>query len=161
MSLAQATQSNARPSVQTGGHCHFFRRISPCRQTVDKGQIAAKIPDSLAGQTVRSGVAQRRAPCRRFALGAQNTRHHVKAADQRIVLQGAALILFGPLRRLSNSPLGCLLAALCAAALFEPLPSCKQKEKPVHNVYWFFLVRVVIRNFSKTIVVKFVFEVIG
>jgi hypothetical protein len=134
-------KSNARPSVQTGGHCHFFRRISPCRQTVDKGQIAAKIPDSLAGQTVRSGVAQRRAPCRRFALGAQNTRHHVKAADQRIVLQGAALILFGPLRRLSNSPLGCLLAALCAAALFEPLPSCKQKEKPVHNVYWFFLVR--------------------
>ena len=34
-----------------------------------------------------------------------------------------------------------LLAALCAAALFEPLPSCRQKEKPVHNVYWFFLVR--------------------
>ena len=99
-------KSNARPSVQTGGHCHFFRRISPCRQAVDKGQIAAKIPDSLAGQTVRSGIAQRRAPFRRFAPGAQNTRHHVKAADQRIVLQGAALILFGPLRRLSNSPLG-------------------------------------------------------
>ena len=34
-----------------------------------------------------------------------------------------------------------LLAALCSAALFEPLPSCGQKEKPVHNVYWFFLVR--------------------
>ena len=36
-----------------------------------------------------------------------------------------------------------------------------QKEKPVHNVYWFFLVRVVIQNFPKTIVVQFVFEVIG
>ena len=54
-----------------------------------------------------------------------------------------------------------LLAALCAAALFEPLPSCRQKEKPVHNVYWFFLVRVVIQHFLKTIVVQFVFEVIG
>ena len=54
-----------------------------------------------------------------------------------------------------------LLAALCAAALFEPLPSCRQKEKPVHVVYWFFLVRVVIQNFLKTIVVQFVFEVIG
>ena len=40
-----------------------------------------------------------------------------------------------------QSPTGALLAALCAAALFEPLPSCGQKEKPVHNVYWFFLVR--------------------
>ena len=36
-----------------------------------------------------------------------------------------------------------------------------EKEKPVHNVYWFFLVRVVIQNFSKTIVVQFVFKVIG
>ena len=53
-----------------------------------------------------------------------------------------------------------LLAALCAAALFEPLPSCRQKEKPVHNVYWFFLVRVVIQNFLKTIVVQFVFKII-
>ena len=34
-----------------------------------------------------------------------------------------------------------LLAALRAAALFEPLPSCRQKEKPAHNVYWFFLVQ--------------------
>jgi hypothetical protein len=30
-----------------------------------------------------------------------------------------------------------LLAALCAAALFE-IPSLAQKEKPAHNVYWFF-----------------------
>ena len=52
-----------------------------------------------------------------------------------------------------------LLAALCAAALFEPLPS--HQEKPVHNVYWFFLVRVVIQHFLKTIVLQFVFEVIG
>ena len=36
-----------------------------------------------------------------------------------------------------------------------------EKEKPVHIVYWFFLVRVVIQNFSKTIVVQFVFKVIG
>ena len=54
-----------------------------------------------------------------------------------------------------------LLAALCSAALFEPLPSFIQKEKPAHNVYWFFLVRVVIQHFLKTIVVQFVFEVIG
>ena len=54
-----------------------------------------------------------------------------------------------------------LLAALCSAALFESLPSFIQKEKPVHNVYWFFLVRVVIQHFLKTIVVQFVFEVIG
>ena len=60
-----------------------------------------------------------------------------------------------------QSPTGALLAALCAAALFEPLPSCGQKEKPVHNVYWFYLVRVVIQNFLKTIVVQFVFKVIG
>ena len=36
-----------------------------------------------------------------------------------------------------------------------------EKEKPVHIVYWFFLVRVVIQHFLKTIVVQFVFEVIG
>ena len=36
-----------------------------------------------------------------------------------------------------------------------------EKEKPAHNVYWFFLVRVVIQHFLKTIVVQFVFEVIG
>ena len=42
---------------------------------------------------------------------------------------------------------------------FESLPS--HQEKPVHIVCWFFLVRVAIQNFSKTIVVQFVFEVIG
>ena len=36
-----------------------------------------------------------------------------------------------------------------------------EKEKPVHIVYWFFLGRVVIQHFLKTIVVQFVFEVIG
>ena len=35
-----------------------------------------------------------------------------------------------------------------------------EKEKPAHNVYWFFLVRVVIQNFLKTIVVQFVFKII-
>ena len=43
----------------------------------------------------------------------------------------------------------------------SPFHRANKKEKPVHNVYWFFLVRVVIQNFSKTIVVQFVFEVIG
>jgi hypothetical protein len=32
-----------------------------------------------------------------------------------------------------------LLAALCAAALFEPLPSCGQKEKPEHKRVLVFL----------------------
>ena len=32
-----------------------------------------------------------------------------------------------------------LLAALCAAALFEPLPSCRQKEKPEHKCVLVFL----------------------
>ena len=32
-----------------------------------------------------------------------------------------------------------LLAALCAAALFEPLPSYKQKEKPEHKCVLVFL----------------------
>ena len=54
-----------------------------------------------------------------------------------------------------------LLAALCAAALFESLLLCRQKEKPEHECVLVFLVRVVIQNFSKTIVVQFVFEVIG
>ena len=54
-----------------------------------------------------------------------------------------------------------LLAALCAAALFESLLLCRQKEKPEHECVLVFLVRVVIQHFSKTIVVQFVFEVIG
>jgi len=36
-----------------------------------------------------------------------------------------------------------------------------EKKKQNTNVFCFFLVRVVIQNFSKTIVVQFVFEVIG
>ena len=57
------------------------------------------------------------------------------------------------------------------SSLFQPLAAVvvvavqvlfrTEKEKPVHIVYWFFLVRVVIQNFSKTIVVQFVFEVVG
>ena len=43
--------------------------------------------------------------------------------------------------RAKQSRTAALLAALRAAALFEPLPSHRQKEKPVHIVYWFFLVR--------------------
>ena len=54
-----------------------------------------------------------------------------------------------------------LLAALCAAALFESLLLCRQKEKPEHECVLVFLVRVVIQHFLKTIVVQFVFEVIG
>ena len=53
----------------------------------------------------------------------------------------------------------------CGAMRRRPVraPSIAQtkKEKPAHNVYWFFLVRVVIQHFLKTIVVQFVFEVIG
>ena len=53
----------------------------------------------------------------------------------------------------------------CGAMRRRPVraPSIAQikKEKPVHNVYWFFLVRVVIQHFLKTIVVQFVFEAIG
>ena len=53
----------------------------------------------------------------------------------------------------------------CGAMRRRPVraPSVAQtkKEKPAHNVYWFFLVRVVIQHFLKTIVVQFVFEVIG
>ena len=49
----------------------------------------------------------------------------------------------------------------CGAARRRPVraPSIAQtkKEKPAHNVYWFFLVRVVIQHFLKTIVVQFVF----
>ena len=57
------------------------------------------------------------------------------------------------------------------SSLFQPLAAVvvvavqvlfrTEKEKPVHIVYWFFLVRVVIQHFLKTIVVQFVFEVIG
>ena len=54
-----------------------------------------------------------------------------------------------------------LLAALCAAALFEPFHRADKKKNQNTNVFWFFLVRVVIQNFSKTIVVQFVFKVIG
>ena len=54
-----------------------------------------------------------------------------------------------------------LLAALCAAALFEPFHRADKKKNQNTNVFWFFLVRVVIQNFLKTIVVQFVFEVIG
>lgn len=54
-----------------------------------------------------------------------------------------------------------LLAALRAAALFEPFHRVDKKKNQNTNVFWFFLVRVVIQNFSKTIVVQFVFEVIG
>ena len=54
-----------------------------------------------------------------------------------------------------------LLAALCAAALFEPFHRVDKKKNQNTNVFWFFLVRVVIQHFLKTIVVQFVFEVIG
>ena len=54
-----------------------------------------------------------------------------------------------------------LLAALCAAALFEPFHRADKKKNQNTNVFWFFLVRVVIQYFLKTIVVQFVFEVIG
>ena len=54
-----------------------------------------------------------------------------------------------------------LLAALCAAALFEPFHRADKKKNQNTNVFWFFLVRVVIQNFSKTIVVQFVFKAIG
>jgi len=54
-----------------------------------------------------------------------------------------------------------LLAALRAAALFEPFHRVDKKKNQNTNVFWFFLVRVVIQNFSKTIVVQFVFKVIG
>ena len=54
-----------------------------------------------------------------------------------------------------------LLAALCAAALFEPFHRADKKKNQNTNVFWFFLVRVVIQHFLKTIVVQFVFEVVG
>ena len=54
-----------------------------------------------------------------------------------------------------------LLAALCAAALFEPFHRADKKKNQNTNVFWFFLVRVVIQHFLKTIVIQFVFEVIG
>ena len=41
--------------------------------------------------------------------------------------------------RAKQSPTGALLAALCAAALFESLPSCRQKEKPDHKCALVFL----------------------
>ena len=57
------------------------------------------------------------------------------------------------------------------SSLFQPLAAVvvvavqvlfrTEKEKPVHIVHWFFLGRVVIQNFSKSIVVQFVFEIIG
>lgn len=57
---------------------------------------------------------------------------------------------------------------LCAAALFKssyPLLQLKGtghvKQKRQLSKAVFFVVRVVIQNFSKTIVVQFVFEVIG
>ena len=59
----------------------------------------------------------------------------------------------------SNSSLFQPLAAVVVVAVQVLFRT--EKEKPVHNVYWFFLVRVVIQNFLKTIVVQFVFEVIG
>ena len=43
---------------------------------------------------------------------------------------------------------------------FESLATLKRKTPPDWAVF-FFLVRVVIQNFSKTIVVQFVFKVIG
>ena len=53
-----------------------------------------------------------------------------------------------------------MLTLLRRAVLFESSRSHK-KEKTRHNVPSLFLVRVVIQNFSKTIVVQFVFEVVG
>ena len=53
----------------------------------------------------------------------------------------------------------------CGAMRRRPVraPSIAQTKKKNQNtfVFWFFLVRVVIQNFSKTIVVQFVFEVVG
>ena len=59
----------------------------------------------------------------------------------------------------SNSSLFQPLAAVVVVAVQVLFRT--EKEKPVHNVYWFFLVRVAIQNFSKSIVVQFVFEIIG
>ena len=52
------------------------------------------------------------------------------------------------------------------SSLFQPLAAvvvvavqvlfCTEKEKPVHIVYWFFLVRVAIQNFLKNIVISMV-----
>ena len=61
--------------------------------------------------------------------------------------------------RTNKSPTGAFVAPPAVGpCCSSPLP---HQEKPVHIVYWFFLVRVVIQNFLKTIVVQFVFEVIG
>ena len=59
----------------------------------------------------------------------------------------------------SNSSLFQPLAAVVVVAVQVLFRT--EKEKPVHNVYWFFLVRVVIQHLLKTIVVQFVFEAIG
>ena len=59
----------------------------------------------------------------------------------------------------SNSSLFQPLAAVVVVAVQVLFRT--EKEKPVHNVYWFFLVRVVIQHFLKTIVVQFVFEAVG
>ena len=52
-----------------------------------------------------------------------------------------------------------LFAVLRTAALFKSRAETNKNQYT--NVYWFLLVRVVIQNFSKTIVVQFVFKVIG
>ena len=48
--------------------------------------------------------------------------------------------MVGILPRAKQQPTGLIACGINAAALFE-VPSLAQKEKPAHNVYWFFLVR--------------------
>ena len=69
--------------------------------------------------------------------------------------------LFQPQAAVAVVALGCCLRRYAPPPCSSPFHRANKKEKPAHNVYWFFLVRVVIQNFSKTIVVQFVFGVVG
>ena len=69
-------------------------------------------------------------------------------------LAGLWKIRTQPQQLLPVSAAGCGRRRCCSSSL-------PHQEKPVHIVYWFFLVRVVIQHSLKTIVVQFVFEVIG
>ena len=79
---------------------------------------------------------------------------------QRKIWNGSVLTGCGTRQRCRCSPF--------AAALFKsavlPVPlkrNCRIKQKRQLSKAVFFVVRVVIQNFSKTIVVQFVFEAIG
>ena len=64
-------------------------------------------------------------------------------------------------RRLANCPQDSLPRRCGAVALFKSSSPQDQTKSPEPKFGAFRLVRVVIQNFSKTIVVQFVFEVIG